>query len=746
MNREEQPDSLDSIDAIDRTGFRETNPVNPVKDLFSASRLCVFAAQLAVCSTAFAQAPKISTLFPIGGKAGTTVEVEVRGSGLAGAERVFVSGRGVTGTVQPGGVKADETFKPLFQAKCGGCHELRSPSNRSMTPAQWAATVDRMVRVRNAPFSTLEAANVTQYLQSVARAGRLTAQVKIAPDAQPGTVELRVATPKGVSTACLFEIGGLAEVMGQNSTRETAQTVTLPCVANGALAANAERHFYRFTSRKEQRLVFNLKGFRFDDRTQLFFNPDLRLYDPQGAEIGENHGYYDLDPLIDWTCPADGDYTIEVRDLLGRGNPGSVYRLSMGLLPYNTFVYPPAIQEKKRASLLIQGKNLPGSRSTVDAPDRLGITTVGTPFGDHFICVTPFPVVESGAQTIAVQLPAGFCGRLDKTGEASSFPVQGGGGGGGAYEFEVFAARLGAPVSPVVQLLDGKSKTVARVSGDGRMSAKLDPAQTYSLRIESGDGKYGPDCVYFVEARPLRPAVACVVRPDTFTITPGMTTAVEVQVTRREGVDGDIEVTAEGLPQGVTVAPAVVQPDRRSAWLLVTAAPNTAPCEQPIRIAAKARGASGETVMTAVPQETYLMNNSPRYFDRAECVLAVRVTPDFAGELITPGPIKVHPSKTVPVKVRIKRREGFRGPVVVRINGLPGGWTASPETIAPDKTEVTLQVRPDGGNRTPFLKRDPKLTPIVAVIEAISDEYPFVVGTARVQKADKIEEEKDDGG
>src|SRR5205823_1788018 len=44
---------------------------------------------LAVRSISFAQAPKINAFFPIGGKAETTVEVEVRGSSLSGADTLI---------------------------------------------------------------------------------------------------------------------------------------------------------------------------------------------------------------------------------------------------------------------------------------------------------------------------------------------------------------------------------------------------------------------------------------------------------------------------------------------------------------------------------------------------------------------------------------------------------------------------------------------------------------------------------
>src|SRR5579871_2710041 len=265
-----------------------------------AGGLLILLTALAV--PAGAQIPRINTFFPIGGKAGSTVELEIRGSSLDGANKLLVSGSGVIGTVEPSGSKTDEQFRPIWQNKCGTCHELRSPANRSMSPQQWAATVERMVKVRQAPISSADAEKITQYLSGAAKSGKLVAHVKISPDALPGLCELRVVTPKGVSTAALFEIGNLPEIDAVSNTRNTPMQIALPCVVNGTLAGNAERHYFRFQAKGGQRLVFNLKGFRYNLLTQLFFNPNLRLYVSSGKQIAENHGYYELDPLIDWTC------------------------------------------------------------------------------------------------------------------------------------------------------------------------------------------------------------------------------------------------------------------------------------------------------------------------------------------------------------------------------------------------------------------------------------------------------------
>ena len=526
-------------------------------------------------AAALAQAPRINTFFPIGGKAGSVVEAEVRGSGLDGAELLLSDRPGVSGMVLPGSARADETNKPIWQSKCGSCHELRSPANRSLSPAQWAATVDRMIKVNQAPISALDADKIVQYLQSAARAGRLAVEVKIAQDTKPGMYELRLVTPRGVSTAGRFEVGALPEVIGMAGTSEHAQTVMLPCVANGSITANGQRHGYKFKVQKGQRIVFDFKGYRYNDATQLFFNPILRLFDMKGHEIAESHWGHDIDPLLDWTAPADGDYVMEASDLLGRGNPGNVYRLTMMQIPSNA------------------------------------------------------------------SLPA------DPTGAA-----------------------------------------------------------------------YTPLAGY--------------ARPDAITLRPGLTTAVQIVINRRDGVEGDIAVTAEGLPAGVRAGLLSIPADRGDGWLLLSASPDAPNSAGPVRIilAGKIKTATSRAVV--IGQEITRLGNDWHSVDRTQITLAVRGQAQFHAELATPGPVRVLPKDGVPFKVRIKREKGFQGGVTVRIDGLPSGWVANWEYNAPDKEEVSLLIRPDGNDTNPFMKRSKSLPPITAVVQAFSDDFLFVVGTFTV--------------
>ncbi len=699
------------------------------------------AAALAATVGALAQTPRINTFFPIGGRIGTTVDLEIRGSSLNGANKLIVHGPGVTGSVAPSGSAQDEAGKPVWQAKCVTCHELRSPANRSMSPDQWNAVVDRMIKVRNAPINPADSDKIKQFLAGAARSGKLTATVKISTDAVPGIYEMRVVTPVGVSTAALFEVGNLPEVAAVNNTRNTPVQISLPMVINGSInpaQGGAERHYFRFKAKQGERIVFNLKAFRYNFMTQLFFNPNLRIYDSSGNEIVENHGYFDLDPLIDWKCPADGSYTLEVRDLLGRGNPGNVYRLAIGQIPYDTAVFPPAVQVGSSANLKLIGKDTEGTDTTFSLPaiNTFGVTPIGTPFGPHKIYLSGFPI---STKDKTATLPACLAGEIDKPGTTDSFSIE----GEGVYEFEAFSDRVGSPVPMrAAHLMNDKGQNIANIDRDGRMTAKLDPGKKYQLTVEPDVAEGKNECVYAIDVHPIHPIADIAVRPANITVRPGMSTPVEVVVRRREGVTGDIMVSAENLPSGVIVTPAIIQPDRNEGTIIIAALSSAPLTERPISITVSASGPSGEVKTTARPQEIVLLQNQRTPIDREECVLAVRGASDFTGEIVGAKVVKVHPRKGVKVTVKVTRKPNFKGPVNINIIGLPLGWVANQDTIQPDKDTITMLVRPDGNDTRPFLNRDPKFTPIYATVTMATDEYSFVVGTILVNRADVIDDKE----
>ena len=379
--------------------------------VFLACVGCLFFAQ---SRSSFAQgAPRINALFPAGGQVGTTVDVSVQGADLKDAHSLIIEGeKGITGELFDSSGEVDTTHEELFEAACTQCHELRSPSNRSMAAAQWEATVDRMISEKDAPISAEDRDKIVSYLKSaVAASGGLTLRLSIPPDTRPGVREIRIVGRFGASTAWPFEISEQVEEieLEPNSSIDEAVPVMTPVVINGLINSGADADYFQFDGYEGDRFVFEVKAFRLNNASQQFFHPVITLFDADGEELARNTGFYSLDPLIDYTIQTDGTYYLGIRDLLYGNNPSSVYRLSMGTIPYNTYIFPPAGKIGTTVNAVLGGENLPeisatDSNGSLDIPIDLtadrepGLEEIRTPYGN-------FPFISSLApETVEVAM------------------------------------------------------------------------------------------------------------------------------------------------------------------------------------------------------------------------------------------------------------------------------------------------------------------------------------------------------
>lgn len=676
----------------------------------SLTFLVVGLAAAAAAPRASAQAlPRINGLYPPGARAGSTVEVSIRGGGLDGASEVLVNGPGLKATLNAADVKINPEELKVFQAKCALCHELRGPATISRSTDQWVATVDRMINSRGAPIQAADRAKIVSYLQASARASAgLTAKLTIAPDAPPGQRELRIRGTNGTSTAFPFEVTRQPETVEiePNDQVGKAAAVTLPVVVSGQIGSG-DVDCFSFPAKKGERLVFNCSAYRLSEATQAVFFPVLSLRDAAGKEVAKNNGYFGFDPLIDWTAPADGTYTIQVRDMLYRGSPASIYRLTIGNLPYRTYLFPAGGRRGSSAQVALEGENMAPETVAIGLPadGAVGLRQVDTPQGPLPFVVGDAPEVTEGSVPPApLSLPVSLNGRLAAAGDIDRYSFTVGKESLGTYAFELYAERIGSPLAGRLTLRNARGQEVATNDGgrgfrDARVEYNFTQPGDYTLEVADSLGKGSAAHVYRVQAGPAAPDFLLTAAPDNPNLGPGSSLYLQVNVRRRVGITNDIEVVVKDLPAGVSASRCVIRPEENQGFMILSAAPDAKPGTFSLASVVGRTTAGGKTLeRTAQPFEIYRINNNPQNIPRGTMVVSVGPPPMWTVTL-EPSSVEILPQGgPVTVKARLQRK-GMEGDLPFAIVGLPQGVQAQRALLFRRGTsELSFTLTPQPGN------------------------------------------------
>ena len=168
-------------------------------------------------------------------------------------------------------------------------------------------------------------------------------------------------------------------------------------------------------------------------------------------------------------------------------------------------------------------------------------------------------------------------------------------------------------------------------------------------------------------------AFTLVVAPSTITIDQGATGNLTITVSRSGGFAGAVQVTAEGLPTGVTASPLTIAGGSTSGMLTLTAAAG-----------AVVGGPSAVTIRATAS------GLDPRTATLTLSVNEVLVpTPAFSLS-VNPTTLSVQQGASGQATVTIARSGGFSGAVTLSATGLPTGVTAGFNPTAPTATTSTL--------------------------------------------------------
>ena len=701
--------------------------------------------------------PHIGYVYPAGGRQGAVFQVAVGGQYLNNATNAYVSGTGVQAVVI-------DYSRPLTQKEFNDLRE----KHKELQDRRAAATASAKKRggqdssqagtnvVWTAADDTLLAAMRQKLILFAPRrngnpaiAETVSVRVTLAPNAEPGERELRLATPTGLSNPLRFCVGQLVEYnkrdlkLGadpapqrplrfnneQKAVEPTEMNITLPAIVNGqTLPGGVDR--YRFQARKGMELVIIVAARELipylADAVPGWFQAAVTLYDAKVHELEHaDHYQFHPDPVLQYEIPKDGEYVVQIRDSIYRGREDFVYRITLGELPYVTSIFPLGGPAGAQTTVEIKGWNLPASTQTLPNAEP-GIHPLSVSKDDRISNLVPFAVDtlpecleqepnNSIAAAQAVTLPIIVIGRIDKPGDWDVFRFDG--RAGDTVVAEVYARRLDSPLDSVLKLTDASGRQLAFNDDHEDKGAGLDThyADSYLTATLPADGAFyvhmgdaqrqgGPEYGYRLRISLPRPDFELRAVPSSVSVRGGASVPLTVYALRRDGFTNEITLALQDAPAGFKLNGAKV-PGNQDQVRVTLLAP-AAPTEKPISLALEGRALiQGHAIVhRAVPAEDMMQAFAYRHLVPAQ-ELEVAVSGRFMNrmslKILSATPVRIPAGGVARVRIATPT-SAFVDRFQLELSEPPEGITLGKVSAASDGAEIEL--RSDAAKAKPGLK------------------------------------------
>jgi hypothetical protein len=682
--------------------------------------------------------PRITSAFPSGGQAGTTLEVTVNGTDIDEPTGLVFSHPDIKADVVSAPEPAvDPKTKMKAKAKTGPA-----------TSAKFKVTIPA-----NVPL---------------------------------GQHDLRVASKLGLSNPRAFTVGDRPEVLESDKPHNDlplAQKIELGQVVNGTIASATDVDYYSFAAKAGTRVLAYCTTTSIDSKAR----PQMELFDSAGKRLQINRNYREGDALLDFQPLSDGDYFIRIADFAYQnGGPDFFYRLSVNTAPFIDAVFPPAVKPGVATPVTLIGRNLPGGKPlpglSPDGRPLESLTVTVTPPADAagkfafrgfvpptmalqdafeyslkgpgglsnsvpiFLTNSPLTLEAEAdndkAETAqAVELPCEIVGRIEKRYDKDwySFTAK----KGDVYHFDLQADRIGsgmdtyfvvknlANMGNVVEEQDDDPEALHPVSffsrsGDpaaARFTAPADGKFAVLVASRESNITFGPRAIYRLRITKPEPDFRAIVMPKGREL-PSSTVAdqggqvgLDLFIDRRDGFNGTVAVSVDGLPAGATAKPVTVGHGVRWGSIVVAVKPDaaafngivTVKCTAEIggrKVVRNARPASITWALAQQQQNTPLIARLDQslFFSIRPEKAYFRVAADLAnGKLKT----KDKDGKDTETKLEspLYVKPGDKLTIPVKVSWLAGEARANPVNVHLEPYQPNSQAAPlgtaQGGNNAP---------------------------------------------
>ena len=669
------------------------------------------AAALLAGLPAIAQKGNIGYVYPAGAQKGTTVEVTVGGQNLSKATGIVISGKGVTGELIP--------------AAQGAKKKARKSRN--------IGEEDNLQLADNVKF-----------------------RISVAKDAAPGMRDLRLVLPNGMTNRLYFEVGELPDVLEDPDAELSAAAGSLPVTFNGQVM-RSDKDRFRFSAVKGRQLVLLVKGRIFvpymADAVPGWFQPIIRLYGPDGKEIAFNDDYqWNVDPVLFFKVPANGDYEVEINDALYRGREDFVYRIDVGELPFITSVSPLGGPSGSKNEVKLEGYNLKSDKLKLKT-SREGRTAIvaqgqgGIHSNSMWFYSDPRPQLQTkklapntdGAS--AWDVPSGhvceqsFSAPMEQHWYRINVPD------GKPVHLEVMARRLSAPTDVRMTVFDAFMHPVKDVDdfedpdesfathfADPELTVKLQPGR-YFVRLTEAQSHFGKEYAYRFSWAPAEPDFSLTIEPATISVPAEGSAVFTVQVHPKQNFRGAVDIAVSGLPAGFKLSGNRIEQGKRKTLVSVTAPADAGKTTFIPKVTGTSDWNGASVTRDAVPVESmmqafYYTHLMPMEEFRVEVgektPFRVKVVKDGR------GPLQLVRGGSASLKVHLDRDPGFNSPVTLMMKSSEGVVKAEAVVIPEGESDGVLEltVRDNVKNRQAVYSR-------IAVYGVVKGSSKKIAGKGR---------------
>lgn len=630
-----------------------------------------------------ARPPSISSIFPMAGQPGQSVDFEVRGEFLAGCRQVVFETSDLSAKV------TDASFTRV---------------HGRLTIARDAATGPRYFRL-------------------------------ITPRGATNLLVVRVTRWPVVS-----EVDANGEIARANR-------VSAPALISGHLFADMigrapwgeEADLYQFHAKAGERLKLEVLGARNWSMADL----SLTLMTAAGRQIDSDEGLLVWDPYMDVTFPKEGDYIAAVsvtRTLTAQFSrfDWAFYQLVIGRAPEFWNVFPNGVRRGSEVEAELRADFLPENpapffsgtdslkgviertpqhsvyklkvRAAGDAP--LGVQHMVLPDESGTLIPLSFIVGDlpekietepndNRQQSEPLEWPITVNGRMNRKADQDWYRVRV--KAGQKLVFDVQGENYGgSKLDATLTLLDGQGKQLATMD-DGPAAgrgANRDPKVEYEFKDE---GEYfvkltsifrhsGSDQIYRLTVREPKPDFQITMNSDRLSAARGGRSKLAVNVSHIEGSACEATVEVSGLPPGVTAKPLVIPAKDKSGAIELAVAKDAPLGTTSLAVTARCGDMMRAVVLPGSPR----MGNGPGYVDYRPQRMQFTVTEPVRYSLdCILSTVYLVRGGEADVGIKFARVAGFDAPLEFALENAPPGVTLVQTEIVDEGKQARLRLKAD---------------------------------------------------